>query len=467
MTSPASLVRRLWLAYAIAAASFLPALFFHYVGEEAIFPISSLEMWHRGDWVRQTIYGSHVQHTPLFNWLIIPVASAVGWEHMLGVARAITIAATCLTGLVVAGLAQALSGDRGLAAFSGLTYLTLADVFFYRGWLAYVDPLFALFTAAAVASLWLACHRRQPGWLWAAAAALMLALLSKALTAFVFYGLAAWVLLASDRGYRTFLFSPASWLAHAAALALPLGWFYLVPDAGGQGSRLLADVLVKLSPQGLADYLTKLVVYPAETALRLAPAPFIAAVYLWRRQGTPGGAGGREARTALWIAAANFLPYWVAPHSAIRYLMPLYPFVALAAAWVIWRAGEGAVKVTLRWLAAALALKLVVVLGVFPYYQSHYRGENHWLAARDIQSRTAGHRLYTRDDSSTGLSVSAHLDVMRLPQAPLTFPPSGWDHAFLISPAPDPGQGSVVRHFRLGRNDLVLLCRGVACASGR
>lgn len=466
MSGSESRVGRLWLAVAIAAASFLPALFFHYVGEEAIFPISSLEMWQRGDWVRQTLYGSHVQHTPLFNWLIISVASAVGWEHVLVVARAITVAATCLTGLVVAGLAQVLRANRGLAAFSALAYLTLADVFFYRGWLAYVDPLFALFTASAVAALWIACHRRQAGWLWAAAAALTLALLSKALTAYVFYGLAALVLFAADRGYRAFLLSPASWLAHAVALALPLAWFDLVPGAGGQSSRLLGDILEKLAPQGLAAYAAKLVIFPAETVLRLAPVPLIAVYYLWRMRGTPGGGAGREPRTALWIAAVNFLPYWIAPQSAIRYLMPLYPFVALAAAWIVWNAGEAAVRVTVRWLAAAVILKLAVVLGAFPYYQSHYRGENHWLAARDIHGRTAGHPLYTRDDSATGLSVSAHLDVMRLPRAALTFPPAAWNDAFLISPAPDPKQGSVVRHYRLGRNDLYLLCRGAACGSG-
>jgi hypothetical protein len=147
--------------------------------------------------------------------------------------------------------------------------------------------------------------------------------------------------------------------------------------------------------------------------------------------------------------------------------MPLYPFVALAAAWVVWHAGEQAMRVTLRWLAAVIFLKFVVVLGAFPYYQGHYRGENHLLAARDIHDRTAGHRLYTRDDSATGLSVSAHLDVMRLPRAALTFPPAAWTDAFLVNPTPDPKLGSVVRHYRLGRNDLYLLCRGAACSSAK
>src|SRR6185436_938923 len=86
--------RRLWWFYAIAAATFLPALRFHYVGEEAIYTISSLEMWHRHEWVQQLLYGSTLKRNPLYNWLIIPPASIVGWEHVLAVARAIAIAAT-------------------------------------------------------------------------------------------------------------------------------------------------------------------------------------------------------------------------------------------------------------------------------------------------------------------------------------------------------------------------------------
>ena len=151
----------LWRLYAIAAATFLPAIAFHYVGEEAILPVSALEMWHRGEWARQLLYGENVQHNPLPNWLIILFASLAGWEHMLGIMRAITIAATVGTGLVLAWLARALYGDAAFAAFAALVYLTLADLFFYRGWLAYADPLFGFFVFGAMACLWVACLRRS------------------------------------------------------------------------------------------------------------------------------------------------------------------------------------------------------------------------------------------------------------------------------------------------------------------
>ena len=157
--------RSWWLLFAVAAASFLPALFFYYVGEEAIFPKSALEMWYYGEPVRRILFGVDLQHNPLFTWLIIPLSMLFGWDAMLPVTRGITIAATVGGGLIVAGLAQFLYGNRVFAAVAAVVYLTLADLFFYRGWLAYVDPLFGLLVFAAIAALWVACERRHAGWL--------------------------------------------------------------------------------------------------------------------------------------------------------------------------------------------------------------------------------------------------------------------------------------------------------------
>jgi 4-amino-4-deoxy-L-arabinose transferase-like glycosyltransferase len=460
--TPPTAARLRWLCV-VAAATFLPAIAYHYVGEEAIFPLSSLEMWYHGEWLQKTIYGGPVYHTPLFNWLIVAAASALGWEHMLAVARVITIAATCTTALVVAGLARMLYGDRALALFAALIYLTLADVMFYRGWLAYVDPLFALLTAAAVAALWAGCLRGKAAWLWAAAAALALAMLAKSLTAYVFYVLAALVLFARDSGYRAFLLSPASWAAHAAMLCFPLAWGYLVPGTDGQGSRLVGDILAKLTPPDLADYFIKLVAFPAETALRLAPALLIAGWFARGNAAGFAGTDGRHARAALWIAALNFLPYWLAPQAAIRYLMPLYPFAAVGLAWVIWGAGARAVNTTQRWLTAMIALKVVLAVMVFPLYQYYYRGASYEKVARQILERTAGHALYITNDSASGLAVAAHLDVLRLPAAPLTRPPARWETGFVVAYTPDAALGAIVQQYRLGGTAMYLLCRGAAC----
>lgn len=455
--------RKLWLWYAAAAAAFIPAIGFHYVGEEAIFPKASLEMWFRGDWVQQILVGLNHQHNPLFNWIIIAVCRVIGWEWMLEVARAVAIGATVSSGLVLAWLALRVFDDRRFAAWAAVVYLMLADVTLYRGWLAYVDPLFGFLVFSAVACLWVACRERRTALLALAVAFLTLGFLAKAFTSYVFYGLSAFILLL-DRDYRRVLLGPSSAALHAAGILAVAVWIGVVPANEGQGPRMFKEIVDKFDLAGMLDYLVKLVAYPLETALKAAPAALLALYYARKRpwQGDPA----RPAfMTAAAITALNYLPYWLAPQSHTRYLVPLFPFAALVFARVIWSAGPGARVVTLRWFAALLAVKLALVLAIFPYYQRTYRGENFALVAQAILERTRGHALYTTNVSATGLSVAANLDILRLPAPPVAWPPPEWESGFVISYTPDPGLGRVVEQYRLGGKDLYLVCRGAACGS--
>jgi hypothetical protein len=78
-------------------------------------------MWWHGEPIRRLLFGVDLQHNPLFTWLIIPLSALAGWDSMLVVTRAITIAATVLSGLVLAGLAQALYGSRLFSAIAANT----------------------------------------------------------------------------------------------------------------------------------------------------------------------------------------------------------------------------------------------------------------------------------------------------------------------------------------------------------
>jgi 4-amino-4-deoxy-L-arabinose transferase-like glycosyltransferase len=462
--SPAEIsTRKLWLWYAAAAVAFIPAIGFQYVGEEAIFPKASLEMWFRGVWVQQFLVGLNHQHNPLFNWIIIAICQLVGWEWMLQVARSVAISATVGSGLVLAWLALRVFDDRRFAAWTAVVYLMLADVTLYRGWLAYVDPLFGFFIFSAVACLWVACRERRTALLALAIAALVLGFLAKAFTAFVFYGVAVFVLLVGKHS-RRFLLGPASLAIHAAGVAAIVFWLGVVPANQGQGPRMFKEIVDKFGFTGMLDYLVKLVAYPLETALKAAPAALLALYYARKRPWE-----GDPARPALTTAAAitvlNFLPYWLAPQSHTRYLIPLFPLAALVFARVIWSAGPGARVVTVRWFAVLLAVKLALMLAIFPYYQKIYRGENFVLAAKAILERTRGYALYTTNVSASGLSVAANLDILRLHAPPIAWPPPEWETGFVISYTPDPGRGQFVEKYRLGGNDLYLLCRGAACGA--
>jgi 4-amino-4-deoxy-L-arabinose transferase-like glycosyltransferase len=457
-------LRTWWLLFAVAALTFLPALGFYYVGEEAIFPISALEMWFHGEPVKRLLFGADLQHTPLFAWLIIPPASLFGWDAMLVVARAITITATLLTAAVVAWLAQSLYGDRIFSAVAATVYVTLADLFFYRGWLAYVDPLFGLLVFSAIACLWLACERKRYPLLALAVVLLYAAFMAKALTAYVFYAGAGLVLLFRT-DYRRFLLSLPALALHAAGAALLLGWLMIFASNRTQGSRMFSEILAKLAPENLGSYLTKLVAYPLETLLCLAPAGLLALWLVARRRATLPLTEDAALKTAAWILLVNFLPYWLAPHSHVRYLLPLYPLAGLVIARLLWLGGPQLLRLTRRWLIVVIVLKLVVVTVAFPVYQARYRGANYAEAAQAISGKTRGYPLYTNNVSASGLSVAAYINVARLPQPPLTFPPAQWADGFVITYQPDPQLGEVAAKYRLGGNDLYLLCRGAACAT--
>lgn len=453
------------LLFLAAALSMLTAFNHYYVGEEAIFPITSMEMWQRGVWLKQYLYGGDVQHNPLFNWLIIACANLFGWSHLLEVARGLTLSATLATAAVLYWLVLRLFLDRSFAVFAALIYLTFDDVLMYHGWLAYVDPLFALFIFTSIATLWVACTEQRRNLLWLAAIALSCAFLSKAFTAYVFYGISLLV-LARVAAYRKVLLSPVSLAAHAVMLAAPLVWFAIIPAGHGQSGRMFDEILAKLALPDIGYYIGKLLQYPLEVWSGLLPAGILVAYFAMRGRITQDEVQPQHFRNALLIAALNFLPYWLAPHSGVRYLMPIYPLFALLAARLIWRAGNPALLTTRRWLTAAIAFNFVLGLVVFPYYQHQYRGENYALTATDIITLTGKQPLYINDVTSNGLNVAAYINQQRYPAQALQFPPPNLESGFIISMTADPEAEKNVKAYQLGGDKLYLLCRGTACQTG-
>jgi hypothetical protein len=155
----------------------------------------------------------------------------------------------------------------------------------------------------------------------------------------------------------------------------------------------------------------------------------------------------------------------LAPHSHFRYLLPIVPLAAMVFAALVAQGSEGLRRNAWRGMWLVVVIKIIFVAIAFPQYQLQYRGANYAEAAAAILQRTAGHTLYTTDVSASGLAVTAHIDVMRLPQPALVFPPAQWQDGFVIAYEPDPKLGETAAQYRLGGNDIYLLCRGTACAT--
>lgn len=458
--------KKYWLLFSVAVLSFLPTLFFYYVGEEAIFPIISQEMWERGIWLNQSLLGGDPKHNPLFNWLIMPVSALLGWEHVLIITRALTITSTLITALTLGWMAGRLFHDKVFGIFAALGYLTMIDLLLYHGWLGYVDPNYAMFVFTAMATLWVAVREQRTSLLALSCMLLTCAFLSKALTAYIFYGGVLFVLL-FDARQRRFLLRWRTLLILLFTYTGPLIWYAVIPNGLAQGKRMFGELTEKfVSPSFLEYVIGRLLGYPVEILVWLSPMPLLA-IYFWLRKRNQ-----KETTTthqllfasACWMLLLNFLPYWTSPRGGMRYLMPIYPLFALVSTRIIWQSGEAALAVARKWIIAALVLKFAVALVIFPYYQNHYRGANYAEAANDIGTISKGYPLYSNTPSAYGLSVSAYINHQRYPQTALLSPPADWANGFLVTvPELLAGDDTIYKEYPLAAEKLYLLCRGSAC----
>lgn len=454
--------RSWWLLFVLAIASSIPTFWFYLVGEEGILVNSSLEMWQRGDWLRLWFYGGDARHGVFANWLIILVAGAIGWEHAPAALRIVMVGATAAGGLMLAALVFRLYGDRVLAAMSGVILVTFADILFYRGWLGYRDPLLGTLVFGAIASLWVAVRSGRAVWLTGTVVFASCAFLTKGIIAYVFVGAAA-VVFIFQREFRNFLLRPLPLVVAVMTLCLPYLWFHWVIGDQAQGGRMAAEIGDKLMPLGMVEYLWKLVSYPMETVVRLMPVPLLVGCWWWRRRTGAIALADPRVTTALLIAGVSFMPFWLAPQSHFRYLLPILPLIALALSVWVFQMGGNAARTVWRWLCALVVIKILLAAVLFPVYQHRVRGENYAMTARQVQARTEGFALYTHDVSAAGLSVTAYLNLQRLPRPVLTFAPAQWDDGFAFSNVIDRKLGSVIERYPLGNNVLYLHCRGAAC----
>ena len=280
----------LWRLYLFAVLAMLPALFIQYIGEEGVYVILAQEMRARGDYVHGTLYGRPYGRPGLFSWLILASGTLVGEGKELIAARVIAIAATALTGLVLAWLVRRVLRDPVLAALAAVAYLS-GDMLFHRGWLAYADPLFGLCVFGAMACLWVAVAERRSAWMLVSGTALVLAFLVKGLPAYIYYsGMGAVLLL--FHGNRRFLVHPVALLAHGAALAVPFVWD--VRWGGGVVlGTFLANVRMMLAGTdghaafGTLAHLTHVFDYPLQLVWHLLPASALALGALAKRKAGP------------------------------------------------------------------------------------------------------------------------------------------------------------------------------------
>jgi hypothetical protein len=431
-----------------ALCSFLPTLFLPYIGEEGVYTISSYEMWYNHQFLYPIQYGGAYWRPPFFNWLIIPLANLLGWPYMLVATRCVTALATTSTGLLVGYLGSRLFKEKGFGLFAMLVYLT-SDALLYHGWLAYADPLFAFLIFAAITALWVSNLEQRYAFIgWAALA------ITAALSAFM--------LIAAQTGRHAFILKPVNVGIQLLILGFPLLW--KICTQGITGSGMVHDITRSFSTvPDFGAYFKQNIFFPFKVAARFLPASALA-VYFWLRNRVKAPQfKPKHVFVLILLVALNIIPYWVSPQKASRYLLPLYPFISLWLANVLWRAKATDFKRCLNWLMVAVLLKYIWIL-LLGFWQMYYHG-NYVSVAKQVIKQTQGKPLYVNDDGAIGLSVTAHIDTLRYPDPPLQYAASAKESDYFTVGHPDPALGNIYATFPLGRSHhkLYLLCKGKIC----
>jgi len=455
-----------WILLGMAVLSFLPTLFLPYIGEEGVYTLTSMEMAHHREWLVPTLYGAAYPRPPLVNWLMIPLTQLLGWQHILIASRIIAAAATVGTGLLLILFVRRIYGDTCLAVLSGLFYFS-GDILFNRGWLAYADPVFSFFIFLATASMLLAVHENRPGFLIGVLVGLTGSFMSKALTGHVFYAISLLVVCSIEKENRGVLLNPVSIFLHVLVFAYPLFWWSLV-ETSGIKSGMLGVLIAKLSgdglPLSLTSYISGRVAYLGETFACLLPGSVLVAYLIYKARGFPSLKALPLARVIMVLVFLNYLPYLFAPSTNTRYLLPLYPWCALLITLFLAHATEISLA---RWIqglfGVLIILKFVAGIWFYSWYEMNYQGGDFKKAAQHVMAQTKKYPLYVVDYSHLGLSLTAHINLLRFPEGPLAKPDGDWADSFVLARKYHFPESRVVHTYTFARGELYLRCRGRAC----
>jgi 4-amino-4-deoxy-L-arabinose transferase-like glycosyltransferase len=455
--------RMMWSIFWVGAASFVPMLFLQYIGEEAVYTIIAQEMAASGEYLSTTLYGQSYGRPGLYSLAILLLSRALGEQYILIAARLITASATLLTALTLAWLIRRIFKDPLFAAFAAAVFLS-GDVLLRRGWLAYSDPMFAFFVFGAMACLWVAVEEKRYLFLVLAALGLIGSFLTKVPTGFLYYGILLVVLLWRHPN-RAFVFTGWSIFIHLCAIAFPLFWNYGIA-AGSVFQTVSEQALlgVRVSgAHGLTYFVERFCSYPLRQIWHLMPISAIVLYCLWSRRLPDASLRQNSLIIAAATAVINLLPYWLFPASRTRYILPIYPLLALCMSYVVLHSGRFVSDLSVKALMGTVGVAFICALVGYPLYQ-HYFRPNYDHAAEAIISRAGSGPIFATDHTAVGLGIVAELNRRRRSKPPVTIPPGQFTAGFVLAEKPDPSVGAVDTILILGRKSRYLLCRGENCA---
>jgi 4-amino-4-deoxy-L-arabinose transferase-like glycosyltransferase len=333
-------------------------------GEESLRTIVAFEMWHSKSYLQPTFLGEpYYNKPPLFNWLILLSSHLIPWSELT--ARAVSLASLLLLALFTYLFSYHLSKNHLQASMASFILITFGSLFFFYGYLAEVDTTFTLFLFVSTALLYL--WWRSDLILYALLSGLFfgLSFMIKGFPAYAFLLMSLLALVAYSKSIRR-LFGIKALLLYLSSLLIPALWLLSLPEPLLYLSNLWRESFSRVG--GDFSRLRHMLTYPLINFKDLLPWSALFLFLLFKqRKSTECPA---YIRPLLLLLAFNYIPYWVS-NSAGRYVIPLYPLLAIVFSHYFTKALEDRAfkKLFLSLAFASIILRLLYGLFFFPYWE--------------------------------------------------------------------------------------------------
>ncbi|WP_333784729.1 glycosyltransferase family 39 protein [Thermocrinis sp.] len=339
--------------------------------EEALRVYVAYQMVKTGNYFQLYVLGEpYYNKPPLFNWLIALYSNFIPWSELT--ARAVSLTSLVLCAIVIFLFSRRTFGDYSMSVLSSLVFLTFGNVLFFYGYLAEIDTTYTLFVFITISSLYIWSF--GAGFVWGILGAFFagLSTLLKGFPSYAFYFLTLLALSLYHRRLGTLLSKKVLFM-HLITLVVPLLWLINTEHPITYLKTLFYESFSRVSHQEFSR-IVHFFTYPLENFKDLMPHSvlFLISVYILfkeKRLHVPS-----PIKALLLIFLFNYLPYLYAK-SAGRYIMPLYPVLAIIFSLYINRA------LSIGWFKKAFYTILIMTIGLrFAYglvYMSYKTNSEH------------------------------------------------------------------------------------------
>ncbi|MDQ6995168.1 MAG: glycosyltransferase family 39 protein [Mariprofundaceae bacterium] len=428
-------IHQLYLGLIVLALvfMFLP-IHIQFIGEESVYAVYLQNMLQTGDYINA------FYRPPLFLWISSGLETLFNFHSIELPLRIASILSSLCAAFFAGFFAHKVFQKKDAGIIGTLLFLTLGEIQFWYGWLGYADAMFLFFIFSSTVCLWLAAQFRKIHWYALAVILINLAFLTKSLTAYAFFFSTLFIV---SYGFKSWIFflRPINILLSIGIIIAPLFWTTMHGSgAASTSSSLIHDIAMRFTSIDIPHYLKHLAMFPIEFVARMAPISFVLIYFIIKQKPS---LDSNIIRMIGAIFIINYLPYWLAPFSNMRHVVPLYAWGSLALTYFLLQYDFKVQRAAIIAITIVLLLKVPFSLWGLPFLKEKDASQDFKPAAIDILKQVSNDAIIRQSSVSfVGFALTAYINEIQSSKENIHFLNSNDHHVYII--AHDPLKGSII-----------------------